>query len=1458
MPKKFTHFVDAEEEPSQKFTHFVDADDSTQQPDVDVNKVSQSLIYSRMFNVPPSDAYQYHDELQDQLNEMGVKGGPSIADDFKVGAESSIFGMLYRGKLPDTLQNPNMLDSFVEGLTTMVADLPVYLAGGAAGGVAGSEVPIVGNIAGAAMGSFALPSAMRKAIISGYKRGTTKSFGELMDWSADVALAGAEGAATGLVTHGAGLGTLPFENPAVGVAMKRLQQVAAMTIMPDLFEGRVPTAKEFAINAALFTAMHYGAKGFGLADIAAGKVHEKLLDIYEKQGTHPADIASEALRLSQQEPDRDPIDRLNEITRTLPEGEEKPEDKETAQTVVQEEEPGLRPAIKSGNQIIEGSEGEKHDDVLEDNEIEESKDTERGFVDAKGNFYTRDEAKAWVRQNEPQVAKNWERVTQDPNAEFHSEDYNEARTGIKNAAVDAQRKQMGLAPIQSPMRTLDPDNWDIAKENVDSGRIDPLKIAESINENPRNLSAEETNALNYYRAQLSNQHEAVMNAVEQARQEDNPEMEKRARERLDQVEENINTVDMATKRAGTEWALSGIMRQRMIAQDYSLDRLVQRARIASKTGVVSPEVRDKLESLSTQLEAANKALEEYRQKQAERDAQSVVEKIKQDTARTERKGERAEIRVQLKVEFENQVKALDKLLSGRLSANPFIDPEILGALGKLARNRVEFGLTKIGDIVDDIHGALTNIGYDVTRRDIRDAISGYGKTVEMSKDAVDMALREARAQGRLVSALEDAQQKQIPLRSGLQRDAASDEVRELQRKVKGAMKESGIDVRKSQTPETQWRTALESVKTRLSNQIADMTKQLKTGETEAKRTGIVYDDEANALKEQRDHLKELVRTVNGDPKNSPEQKIKMATASVEKQIQEYERRIKENDLTPMQRRSGMQDTPQLKSLRERADSLRETYRQMKEAAQPKKTPEQIALDRFKKYTQNRIDDMTKRLETGDFSKEPARHTVLDPKAVELKTKAEKIKRQVDDAILQQKLAGRSATEKIVDNVTKWRRFGLLTGWGTLGKLTNAAMQRMGATPVEELMGGVLSHIPGIDEVSKRAPMQGGGLNISAEVKAVSQLWQKATAEDMWETIKTGQSSLDLLFGGKSRLPQSVLDFVGHLHGALKVPEVRAEFFRRMEIGLEYAKKNNLDVGDPRVQSAIVSKIEARAYDESLRAKLMQENVLTKTYQVALSYLHNQGLIGRGIESGARIVFPMVTIATNLPAEALAYTPVGLAGQTVALFKVLFDEDRMGKSAMDNLSLHDMDNIMRGLKKGSVGLALSAIGFAFRNKITGYYLTEEEKKRGVKRGIMTIGGVTIPSYLNDTPPMIAVQLAATVGHVWDHYQMKGMSGGLVAGGLQSGVELAKRIPFYGQIARDADASRTPEQSMTGIGGFLGGIIVPRLVSELAENMDKQRRSPKNFTDAVKMQIPGLREKVPVAGRKKNFSIRSVMR
>jgi TPR repeat protein len=96
--------------------------------------------------------------------------------------------------------------------------------------------------------------------------------------------------------------------------------------------------------------------------------------------------------------------------------------------------------------------------------------------------------------------------------------------------------------------------------------------------------------------------------------------------------------------------------------------LLQREGVASPTGEVSPAPRQR-ETLSLQLDEVNKKLEERKEKRAWEEAQRVVDLIKEEVAREERKAGRKRTQAELDAEFDGLVEDLD-LLVGARAASP--------------------------------------------------------------------------------------------------------------------------------------------------------------------------------------------------------------------------------------------------------------------------------------------------------------------------------------------------------------------------------------------------------------------------------------------------------------------------------------------------------------------------------------------------------------------------------------------------------------------------------------------------------------------------------------------------------------------------------------------------------------------------------------------------------------------
>ena len=221
---------------------------------------------------------------------------------------------------------------------------------------------------------------------------------------------------------------------------------------------------------------------------------------------------------------------------------------------------------------------------------------------------------------------------------------------------------------------------------------------------------------------------------------------------------------------------------------------------------------------------------------------------------------------------------------------------------------------------------------------------------------------------------------------------------------------------------------------------------------------------------------------------------------------------------------------------------------MQDAAKPVKDPEAVRLEAFKKRVAKSIEEMEKRLATGDFSKKPKISAVeLDPEALDLKEKQERLKIKIDLAIKEQKRANMTIGEKTADLIRSWRRFVLLSGARVLVKLGSAASSRFVTTPLESMMGNILELNPLLKKIGAEAHREGGGFVPRQEVVAFRQLWQKESFDDMRNAWNTGLTSLDVLYGDKKYIETpELLNMFGRLHTIIKVMPKRAEFYRSLQ------------------------------------------------------------------------------------------------------------------------------------------------------------------------------------------------------------------------------------------------------------------------------------------------------------------------
>jgi hypothetical protein len=539
-------------------------------------------------------------------------------------------------------------------------------------------------------------------------------------------------------------------------------------------------------------------------------------------------------------------------------------------------------------------------------------------------------------------------------------------TSIKNAVTMQERGLRSLPDVEKDVRRSLGSLYEEGKSLVESSQVDPRILAREIANKPREITGVEVGVLAYARMRLKLEHQQTMAEIEQAINKGDVHGEQTAKARLAKIEEDFDFNDQADVKAGTKQSEAFNARKMIVREDYTLAAIIQRAKVDLGVKELPPEVRAKYEKLSKEIEEANAKVAQLEEANSQLQSQQSLKKVKREVALDRRQNKRVYAKKELDLEFDSLANELHNIFGGT-QLNVGLDPTAIIILGKMAKNRVQAGIVKATDVVDSIYTTVKNMGMDVTVREIRDAISGYGITSRMSQEAINIQLREVKGQLRLTSALEDAMSGKVPERSGLQRDPQSNEIRELNRQVHQAMKEQGIDPQKARSPEEQWRTALDSIKSRLRNQIHDLAKQLKTGQKTHKKAGTAYDVEALALKEVRDKLKATLEGIEGKQKMSSEQRIKVATAAIEKSIAEYERRIQQVDLTPQKKANTTPETPELEQLQARRGRLAAIYKGMQKDNRPAKDPMKQKIENAIKAVEKSIATYKEKIANKDLS-----------------------------------------------------------------------------------------------------------------------------------------------------------------------------------------------------------------------------------------------------------------------------------------------------------------------------------------------------------------------------------------------------------------------------------------------------------------------------------------------------------
>jgi hypothetical protein len=328
--------------------------------------------------------------------------------------------------------------------------------------------------------------------------------------------------------------------------------------------------------------------------------------------------------------------------------------------------------------------------------------------------------------------------------------------------------------------------------------------------------------------------------IEQVKDSSPLEFDKTIQKRKEIIDDLIASYD-ASELSGTVTGRALQARKVRVLQDYSLANMLIRVRKANNnrnlTNEQINEVSDRYNEL-IEAEAKLKAKVEQLTKENEKLRLAKSEaKLRREAASDTRNRNRAEVKEALKKERSSILEDISKAIQrsrGKISMNPFPD-EVFPLIGKLAKNYYLDGITSIEAIVDKVYEDVKDLAEGVTRRDVRDAISGYGRDTRPTQNDLQRELFDLREQAKLISRIEDAEAGVKKAKDDKVKRVASDEVQKLRARLKDLTK--GED-------------SLEAIKKSLKRRIDEVKGKINRKDySKPEKIEVELDDEAKKLQE---------------------------------------------------------------------------------------------------------------------------------------------------------------------------------------------------------------------------------------------------------------------------------------------------------------------------------------------------------------------------------------------------------------------------------------------------------------------------------------------------------------------------------------------------------------------------------------------------------------------------------
>lgn len=528
----------------------------------------------------------------------------------------------------------------------------------------------------------------------------------------------------------------------------------------------------------------------------------------------------------------------------------------------------------------------------------------------------------------------------------------------KNASMDEARAAMGLPAINQPAAPGANMPHHIAEQEAIRQRI-PERASGIVmdylsDKRKEPLNQLETAGLAVYGDRLNEAYARLQEDVNNLTLDEGERMTKAAE--MERIEQDFDLLSRAMRQSGTAQSLAFSQRKHVVGSDYRPLSVESRA-AAAKGKKLTAREKQKLNKTAKEIKAADEKLEAQKQKEAAK-VETTREKIKKT------------------------VKKLKEYV-----AKAKLPTDLNRYAQDLAKQYLAEGVTGRRELIDKVQKAVREIFPETQRRQVIDAISGYGDFKELSKDEASVRLRDLKGQLQQISKLKDMSEGKAPSKTGMERRDPSDTERALIKEVNEAKKEGGYEVT---DPAKQLASALSTIKTRLRNQIKDLQAQIDSRQKLIKqKKAAPSDEETKRLTEERDALKTQFDDIFGKEGLTDAQRIANAERATKKSIEELQKRLDAGDFSPRPQYAGNPVPESLAKLREKAAELRAQYNSSK----PVSLDEKKRLEQSIARTEKSISELEQRINQGDYSEAPKRPPASSDQLKALKDRAAELRAQ---------------------------------------------------------------------------------------------------------------------------------------------------------------------------------------------------------------------------------------------------------------------------------------------------------------------------------------------------------------------------------------------------------------------------------------------------------------------------------